>query len=235
MSKHKDFIIDLETLGNTPNSIVVDLSILVFDPDPNIMQPLDELIANGRRFKLSIESQKGKRIAVPSTVAWWKEQSAEARKNLKASDIDVTVEEAVEQALKFLKSSGVDSWKSQGWCRGMSFDFPIFVDMIRQTYNTYETDKFEPVKFWAQRDIRTAIEAYSMVRGMAMTPLRKGVLDGFIHHDSIHDCAKDVIMLKTAQRYALGLDEMPLAVDIDPQTIKPRELEAMLKSQESEK
>lgn len=229
--KHKDFIIDLETLGSSPDSVVVDMSILVFDPDPNVMQPLDELIKNGKRFKISIESQRGTRSTSPSTVAWWKEQSAEAKKNLRASPEDITIEDAVKEALKFLKDSGVNQWKSQGWCRGMSFDFPILVDMIRQTYGTNETDQYEPVKFWAQRDIRTAIEAYSMVRGMSMTPLRKGALDGFVHHDSIHDCAKDVIMLKTAQRYALGLDEMPLAVDIDPQTMKPRELEALLDQQ----
>ncbi|EQA7786840.1 3'-5' exoribonuclease domain-containing protein [Acinetobacter baumannii] len=222
MSQYNDFIIDLETLGNKPDSIVVDMSILVFDPDPKVMQPLSELIESGRRFKLSINSQKGKRTVTPSTVAWWKEQSNEAKINLMPSDADVTVEEAITQALEFLKANRVNQWKSQGWCRGMSFDFPIFVDMIRQTFNTPETDKYEPVKFWAQRDIRTAIEAYSMVRGMSMTPLRKGVLDGFVAHDSIHDCAKDVIMLKTAQRYALGYEEVPAEEDIDPQTVKKK-------------
>lgn len=231
MSKHNDFIIDLETLGNKPNSIVIDLSVLVFDPDPNVMQSIDELKVMGRRFKFNIASQKGVRTSNTSTINWWKEQSAEARANLVPSDSDVLIEEAIPELLKFLKDSGVNQWKSQGWCRGMSFDFPILIDMIRQTYGTNETDQYEPVKFWAQRDIRTAIEAYSMVRGMSMTPLRKGALDGFVHHDSIHDCAKDVIMLKTAQRYALGLDEMPLAVDIDPQTMKPRELEALLDQQ----
>ena len=55
-----------------------------------------------------------------------------------------------------------------------------------------------------------------------MTPLRNGVLTGFVAHDSIHDCAKDVIMLKTAQRYALGLETMPEPEDTDPQTVKKR-------------
>lgn len=220
MAKYNDFIIDLETLGNKPDAIVIDMSILVFDPDPNIVQSLDELIQNGKRFKLSIESQRKTRSVNPSTIKWWKEQSAEAKANLSASPDDVTVEEAVEGALKFLKDNGVNQFKSLGYCRGMSFDFPIFVDMIRQTYKTVETDKFEPVKFWAQRDIRSAIEAYLVTRRMDITPLKKGVLDGFVAHDSIHDCAKDVIMLKTAQRYALGIETPPNKEDTDPLTIK---------------
>ncbi|AZU98597.1 exonuclease [Acinetobacter phage AB-Navy71] len=218
MAKYNDFIIDLETLGNKPDCIVVDLSVLVFDPDPTVVQSLDELIANGRRFKLNLQSQKGIRSTTPSTVKWWSEQSPEAKKNLLASPEDLTVEEAITQVLDFLKRSNINQWKSQGWCRGMSFDFPIFVDMIRQAFKTNDTDKLEPIKFHCQRDIRTAIEAYSLVRGMTKTPLRKGVLDGFVHHDSIHDCAKDVIMLKTAQRYALQLEDMPEKDDVDPQT-----------------
>jgi hypothetical protein len=55
-----------------------------------------------------------------------------------------------------------------------------------------------------------------MTRGLTTTPLHKGVLDGFIAHDSIHDCAKDILMLKYAQRYALGLDEAPVGDEIDP-------------------
>ncbi len=216
----KDFIIDLETLGSRPDSIVVDISVLVFDPDPTVVQPFDELIKAGKRFKLDLNSQKGIRTVNPKTVDWWKSQSDEAKINLKPAAGDYLIKDAIPEVLKFLKDNGVDAWKSQGWCRGMSFDFPIFVNMISETYNTIDTDKLEPVKFWAQRDIRTAIEAYSLVRGLAMTPLRKGILDGFVAHDSVHDCAKDVIMLKTAQRYAYGLEDMPSDEDIDPQTIK---------------
>ena len=218
----KDFITDLETLGSRPDSIVVDISVVTFDPDPTVVQSFDELCKAGRRFKLSIAAQRGVRSTMATTIAWWKEQSAEAKKNLKASPDDLTVEEAIPQIIDYLKSQGVNPWKSLGWCRGMSFDFPIFVDMIRQTYKTDVTDDLEPVKFWAQRDIRTAIESLSLTRGMSMTPLQKGKLDGFVAHDSIHDCAKDVIMLKTAQRYALSLEEMPDENDIDPTTTKKR-------------
>ena len=55
-----------------------------------------------------------------------------------------------------------------------------------------------------------------------MTPLRKGILDGFIHHNSLHDCAKDVLALIYARRYAWGLEEIPSPEDVDPITIKTK-------------
>lgn len=220
MAKYNDFIIDLETLGNKPDAVVVDVSVLVFDPDYNVIEPFEELVSKGKRFKLDLNSQKSTRSITKSTLEFWKTQSKEAKENLKPSSIDVSIEEATNGILEYLKDNKINPFKSLGWCRGMSFDFPILVDMIRQTFNTTETDKFEPIKFHRQRDIRTAIEAYSLTRGMSLTPLRKGVLNGFIHHDSIHDCAKDVMMLKYAQRYAFGLEDVPELEDIDPQTIK---------------
>ena len=217
-----DFIIDFETLGNKPDTIVVDMSVIVFNPDPNIVQSFDELVASGKRYKFDVKSQRGKRSYNPSTLKWWKEKSEEARKNLVPSEIDMTTDDAIKDVIKFLKDGGVDYKKSYGWCRGQGFDFPIFNDLIRRTFNTVETDKYEPVAFWNQRDIRTAIEAYSMTRGMCVSPLRKGVLDGFVKHDSIHDCAKDIIMLKAAQRYSMGLEDIPNKEDIDPETLRYR-------------
>lgn len=221
MSKYNDFIIDLETLGSKPDSIVIDMSVLVFNPDiSGPVESIDELIKRGKRWKLNLAAQRGNRSVNPATVAWWREQSPEAKANLAPSDEDRLIADAIPELLQFLKDNNVNSFKSQGWCRGMSFDFPILVDMIRETYGVLDTDKLEPVKFWAQRDVRTAIESLLCSRGLAMTPLRKGTLDGFVAHDSIHDCAKDVIMLKTAQRYALGLEQVPSEEDLDPNTIK---------------
>lgn len=218
----KDFIIDFETFDSSATAMVIDCAVVPFDPDPTIVQSFDELTKQGKRVKFSLASQKGVRTVNPDTVAWWKIQVPEAKKNLVPSDSDLTVEDGTIELLDFLKSSGVDLWKSQGWCRGQSFDFPIFTNLMQQTFKTRNLEKVDPIKFWNQRDIRTAIEALSLTRGMMMTPLRNGLLDGFVAHDSIHDCAKDILMLKTAWRYAMGLEEIPPEGDIDPQTVSGR-------------
>lgn len=218
-----DFIIDFETFGNRSSAAVVDLSAVCFNPDPHVVETLDELISRGRRWKFDLRSQRGVRVFGTSTIEWWKKQSAEARENLKPSPNDVTVTQGIVEFLEFLKQQNVDTWKSMGWCRGQSFDFPILIDCISQIEREagkseadIDTFKAEPCKFWNQRDIRSAIEALLLTRDLTTTPLRKGVLNGFIAHDSLHDCAKDILMLKYAQRYALGLEEAPEGDDIDP-------------------
>ncbi|QQV88885.1 exonuclease [Providencia phage PSTRCR_121] len=225
-----DFIFDLETFGSTSNAAVIDLSWIVFDPDPTKVETFQELVARGKRIKFDLASQKGQRLFSTSTLNWWKDQSQEARENIKPSSIDVTVMEGIVTFLESLKEQGINPWESLGYCRGQSFDFPLVTDMIRQRfkYDTGCEDKdidtfnLEPVKFWQQRDLRTAIENLLLVRGLTMTPLPKGTLDGFIAHDSIHDCAKDILMLQYAKRYAMGLQDAPEGDDIDPLSVKQR-------------
>ena len=219
----KDFIIDWETFSNVPKSAVIDCAAVVFDPNPEVIETFDELVNRGIKLKFNLKAQKGVRLFGASTIEWWKKQSAEARANLAPTDADVDHVEGTHSLLKFLKDNGVDAWKSFGWCRGQSFDFPILVDIIREGEirkgiedKDIDTFNLEPCKFWNQRDIRTAIESLLLTRGLSTTPLRKGILDGFIAHDSIHDCAKDILMLKYAQRYAMGLEDAPEGDDIDP-------------------
>lgn len=219
----KDFIIDFETFGNVSSSSVIDLALIAFDSDPEVLESFDELVKRGHRIKFDLKSQKGHRLFGKSTLEWWKKQSAEARANLASTPDDLSVIAGIKEAQQYLIDNGIHPWDSFGWCRGQSFDFPIFVDCLRdvqraQGISEEEIDTFkeEPCKFWNQRDIRTAIESLLLTRGLTTTPLPKGTLDGFIAHDSIHDCAKDILMLKYAQRYALGLSEAPSPEDTDP-------------------
>lgn len=219
----KDFIIDWETFGNVSRSSVIDCAVVVFDSDPEVIETFDELVNRGMKLKFNLKAQKGYRLFGASTIKWWKEQSAEAKANLAPSPEDIDHVEGVYKILEFLKENGVDTWNSFGWCRGQSFDFPILVDILREgelrkgiEEKDIDTFKLEPCKFWNQRDIRTAIESLLLTRGLTTTPLHNGVLKGFIAHDSIHDCAKDILMLKYAQRYALGLDEAPTPENTDP-------------------
>lgn len=218
-----DFIIDFETMGTGEKAAVIDLAVIAFNHDPEVIESFDELVSRGLKIKFDLKSQQGKRLFTKSTIEWWKSQSAEAKKNIAASPEDVTTLDGLVKFQEYLKAEGIDPWKSQAWCRGMSFDFPILVDLIRDVQrgngvpeNMLDTFKEEPVKFWNQRDIRTRVEALLLVRDMTTCPLPKGTLDGFIAHDSIHDCAKDVLMMKYALRYAMGLEEAPAEEDCDP-------------------
>lgn len=226
---YNDFLFDLETFGSTSRAAVIDLSAIPFDPNPAVLETFDELVSRGRRFKFDLKSQKGKRLFSKGTIEWWKTQSAEARKNLAPKEDDYLIVPGIIEFLEFLEMSGVDKWKSYGYCRGQSFDFPILTDMIREIQRAQnipeeDIDTFhaEPVKFWNQRDVRTSIEDRLLVRGQSTCPLPLGTLNGFVAHDSIHDCAKDILMLKYALRYALGIEEAPSKENTDPLSLPTR-------------
>ncbi|ASD51977.1 exonuclease [Pseudomonas phage PspYZU05] len=222
----KDFIIDYETVDNIPSAKAVDLSVIVFNSDLSVLETFEELVNSGKKIKFDLKSQVT-RTKSNSTVKWWKTQPPEVREALKPTPNDVTIEQALEELSAFLKDNGVDRKVTHGFCRGMSFDFPILVSMLHDVelakgtlQEDIDTSVIEPCWFWNQRDVRTAIESMLLTRDLTMTPLPKGTLDGFIAHNSIHDCAKDILMLKYAYRYAVGLDEMPSPENTDPRSLR---------------
>ena len=222
MTKPVDFIIDFETLGNLPDGALIDCAVVPFVNDPENVPTFKELIAKGKKVKFLLSEQKGLRPFDSTVLAWWKEQEDAAKINLKPSADDVTLKEGLLQIHNHLKSAGVKQSSSQGWARGTAFDFSMYVTWIRNV--TWQRDTFddEIIRFWSQRDIRTAIEENLGVRWMTETPLPMGALDGFVAHDSIHDCAKDILMYLYAKRYSYGLEDMPSQEEADPRSLKKK-------------
>lgn len=218
--QYDDYIIDCETLSNKPNATVIDFALVVFRED--IMNPpsFRDLIKSGIKVKFDLKSQKN-RHKMKSTIDWWKKQSDEAKANLKPSASDVSVKDGMHTLLEFLNAPfhKINYWKSLAWCRGNSFDFPIFEDILSEYHGKDDTVFEQPVNFSRQRDIRTAIEQNLGTRHQTTCPLPKGTLDGFIAHDSIHDACRDILMLIYSKRYAYGIEDMPTGDNVDLHSI----------------
>lgn len=224
MSKPVDFIIDFETLGNLPDGALIDCAVIPFVNDPENVPSFQELVAAGKKVKFSLSEQKnlGLRHFDPSVIKWWQAQEEAAKINLKPSVDDVTLAEGLRQIHEHLRNAGVKQTSSHGWARGTAFDFSMYVTWIRNVTGQRDTFDDEVVRFWSQRDIRTAIEENLGVRWTTETPLPMGTLNGFVAHDSIHDCAKDVLMLLYAKRYSYGLEDMPTPEETDPRSLKKK-------------
>lgn len=222
MSKPVDFVVDFETLGNLPDGALIDCAVVPFINDSENVPTFRELVERGKKVKFLLSEQKNMRNFDSSVIKWWKEQEEAAKINLKPSIDDVTLAEGLKQIHQHLIEAGVKQTSSQGWARGTAFDFSMYVTWIRNVYGNRDTFDDEIIRFWSQRDIRTAIEENLGVRWMTETPLPMGTLDGFVAHDSIHDCAKDVLMYLYAKRYSYGLEEMPSQEEADPRSLKKK-------------
>lgn len=212
--KRNDFIIDIETGGYPPNGIVFDIAVIPFVLDEDF--DFDSLVQRGLKIKLS-STKQGDRVFDKGVTDWWKKQSPEAKQNLLPFEEGETPDDAIDILMAFLKNNGVDFWKSHIWTRG-NYDMQFIVDMIRTKLGTRETFYNEPVFFGNCRDIRTGLEQILLTRDACIAPLHKDVLQGFVKHDSIHDCAKDVLMLNYARAYAMGTKQIPDDEDIDDTT-----------------
>lgn len=219
MTRPTDFFIDFETLSPKHNATVIDLAVVSFnDEDYENLPTFAELKQRALRIKFRLKDQN--RHISKSTLEWWKQQSPEAKLNLVPSDQDVSVEQGVDIFLDFLEKNNVHYWNSHLWARGPDFDVCILQDLIMQRLGLVDNDPDRmPINFSRTRDVRTAIEQNMGQRNVCVAPIKKELLTGFVHHDSVSDVCRDVLMLLMSKRYAFGLEQMPNQDECEPSTV----------------
>lgn len=204
-----DIIIDYEGFSTTPDAAVIELGAVAFEHDFNKVPDYQELVNGGFQCKFDIKHQRGKRYIDKATVKWWGEQSTEAKAILIPGGSDVTIEEGHKLFIEWLENNTGYNGKSHFYCRGNNYDIPLMADC----FNFVGMRHAILERFWKFRDVRTRIEALMLIRDMCKVPIRRAAMPGFIHHNGIHDCAKDAMMLIMAARYALEIEELPEKLD----------------------
>jgi len=131
-------MVDLETLGNGPQSVIIAIGAVKFDES-----------GLGEEFYEVVDAQScvdaGLKMDV-STIMWWMQQSDEARAAFKRESISLW--EALD---KFSDFVGADD---KVWGNGASFDNTI----LGSAYRAVEEE--QPWKFWNDRCYRTVKAMY---------------------------------------------------------------------------
>ena len=184
-------VLDIETLGSVNNSVVLSVGMVAVNSDHDYT--FKELVENGYYAKLDVKSQvdSGRKIH-KDTVDWWATQGEEAKHVLKPTDKDMHWSKLREDMIQWLTLMGVDIHKVRCYSRGSHFDFGILHDLFRITGNA-SADEL-PWRFWNIHDSKTVV----------LTLLDKdswelGVEpEGFIHHNALHDAAREYLNMETA-------------------------------------
>ena len=135
-------MIDLETMGTTPDSAIVSIGAVIFDPRYGKVSK--------QTFYRELDWEDQERHICPETTKWWEGQTAEA----KAAHFGL---DALEDVLKELAE-----WlpkDAKVWGNGSTFD----ISMLEDAYRQYNIDI--PWKFWNVRDCRTVLDMYESTRG----------------------------------------------------------------------
>jgi hypothetical protein len=154
-------MLDIETLGIKPESVILTLGAVKFDPyHPGktttglyLRVDVDEQIAQGREVN-------------EETVAWWGRQPEHIREEALGDLERVSVTELMKQLNKFLVA--VD----EIWCQGPSFDIVILENIYRQ-YQVSPNWKYHQI-----RDSRTLFQVHGDPRDKNAAGL----------HNALEDC-----------------------------------------------
>lgn len=206
----QDFIIDFETIGqNAMKCPIVDSAYVVFDWDRFIADPysFEELTSMVHTDKLNVSDQVARGCSfTKDDLAWWEQQSPEAKRKLKPTENDLTIEEFSVNIFKYLREVGkVNYW----WSRGNTFD-PVLLERVMNQLDQHLLMN-EYLKWWRVRDTRTWIDAklnFPKKNGFIPVADVEYWENTFVGHDSTHDVAADVMRLQTICRAENDLDQV---------------------------
>lgn len=174
-----DVMLDLETWGTRPGCAIRSIGAVVFDPRSDRIG--DEFYANVdtkscKRLKLQLE---------PGTVAWWEDQSAEAKAAFSQSP-QLDIADAISRFDKWFQSNrGL-----RVWCQGPNFDDVI----IGAVYHALDANP--PWRFFNSRCTRTV---YDMARFDPRSIRRDGT-----YHNALDDAKHQARCVQAAMRRLAG-------------------------------
>ena len=156
-------MIDLETLGVEPDSVIVTLGAIKFNPFSDV-EPDKGLYLRG---DIEEQSEKYNRTIDNNTLEWWSKQPQKIQDEAFGDHDGVSVTEILRQLNKWCV--GLDYI----WCQGPTFDFV----MLQHLYKSAKTPV--PWNYWQIRDSRT------LFKMMPQDP-RRAIQEQL--HNALADC-----------------------------------------------
>ncbi len=140
--KPNHVMIDLETMGISPDSAIVSIGAVVFDPRCNRLTK--------QTFYRELDWEVQDRAINPKTRQWWQGNHPKAKAALNGLD---DLEDMLVELADWLPKD------AKPWGNGSTFD----IAFLEHAYRQHGIDI--PWKFWNVRDCRTIKDLYESARG----------------------------------------------------------------------
>lgn len=183
-------MLDLETLGTTPDAAFFDIGAVAFT--------IDGVIHDRFSRQIKMNSAVEGRAVSGDTVVWWLGQSEEARQKITRTQSGAGDQmSGIGMALIDLSDWVEARKKAHGlagvWSNGATFDIPMLEHAFRQ--NGMDV----PWPFWLTRDCRT-VEAMAKEIGVERSQcVRQGV-----HHSALDDAVYQAAYVSAMWRALTG-------------------------------
>ena len=185
MTPYPSIMIDVETLGRKPNSVILSIGAVYVDLTQGQL---------GRTLHCNMDPEEVEFYGMTrddETVRWWKNQSAVARQRTFDPSTRVTLKDALQRLTAFVYETCGKGRTYDVYACGPQFD----ISMLEWSYHAVGLTP--PWPFWAIRDYRTLREWYEHVKPPTKN---KG------HHDALYDAiheAEHLIAIYQAHKLCL--------------------------------
>ncbi|WP_248891138.1 exonuclease [Citrobacter freundii] len=160
-------MVDMETMGNSPDAPIVSIGAVFFDPSTG---------NTGAEFYRVVNLESSMSFGMKpdaSTIQWWLKQSSEARSAILVDEA-MGLRESLELLADFIAENAANgSHTVQLWGNGCSFDNVI----LRRAYALTETPFAVP--FRNDRDVRTMVE---LGKSVGINPRFDTPFEGDMHN-----------------------------------------------------
>jgi len=170
MTEFKHIMLDLETMGNRSNSVIVSIAAIPFN--------LETGEISDHQFYERVDFQSCLDVGLnvqASTVLWWMKQNEAARKEI-CKPYATKIHDVLENLKIFLGCYGSNF---EIWGNGARFDMGLLQDAYHACgYNNL------PWKFRNERDVRTLV---------SLAPhIKEQTINVGVGHHPIHDCLNQI-------------------------------------------
>lgn len=172
-------MVDLETFGTRPGSVLRSIGAVVFDPKTG---------AFGKEFYVNItraSCEKAGLLVDPKTEAWWAEQSPEAQ-----AALAINPRTLIEALAAFHEWWSFEAKGEFIWGHGASFDGVL----LASAYRAIGVEP--PWQFWNERCCRTVL---------ALGNRRIGKERQGEHHNALDDAKSQAVAVAAALRTGIKL------------------------------
>lgn len=181
-----DVMLDLETLSTRPESVILTLGAVKFNPWGE-----DVDAESGLYLRVNVDEQLelGRHVQ-EETIDWWGKQSAEVREEAMGETDRVSLDDLTRQLNKFLV--GVNNI----WCQGPAFDIVILENLYRQLV------KPTPWQFWQIRDSRTLFGVHGDPREKDRKAAHNALMDCYYQAIGVQEIYKRAKVVNPKEAYA---------------------------------
>lgn len=197
--KHLEYgiVVDVETLGKGPKTVVKNIAGHIFTFDPKdmgkVLNSPDRVPFMNLRLRMIAQVELGRTVD-QETIQWWEApERREANLAIEALPM-VDFKEGMKEFNDWLVEAK-QSLKARVWYRGQDFDYPIYNSLLEDA-----GIKYKWIRGDAPRDVRSYIDA----KLNSITGYAPKVDDDVILHTALGDCINDIRQMQFAYVYSLG-------------------------------